>query len=148
MAVKEQEFYHGAVLNRLFKTKKSLNISVFPNNTNCAYVINKKVGIYIKFSGKKISPWRFSFYKHQQDDLQIMKNLLPHVFLILVCWHDGIIAINFKDLKKVLDHVHDDVEWLSASRLKREKYSIKGSDGKLKFKIAESDYPKKILELI
>ena len=32
MAVKEQEFYHGAVLNRLFKTKKSINISVFPNS--------------------------------------------------------------------------------------------------------------------
>ena len=148
MAIKELEFYHGAVLKRLFSKKNSLNISVFPNDTNCAYVINNKIGIYIKHSTKKISPWRFTFYKKHQDDLLMMKKLLPNVFLILVCWHDGIASINFDDLKKVLDETHEEIEWISASRLKREKYSIKGSDGKLSFKIGETDFPKNILKLL
>ena len=42
---------------------------------------------------------------------------------------------------------YEDVEWVSASRLKREQYTIKGSNGKLNFKIADTDYPKKIKDL-
>ena len=146
MAINENEFYHGAVFSRLFKSKKALKIDIFPIDSKCAYVINEKIGIYIKHSTKKISPWRFSFYQHQQDDLYEMKKLCKKVYLILVCWHDGIASIEFDDLKNVLDDTHEPIEWISASRMKREKYTIKGSDGKLKFKIGENEFPRKILE--
>ena len=56
------------------------------------------------------------------------------------------ISKTFKDLKKVLDYNHKDVEWVSASRLRREKYTIKGSDGKLKFKIGENAFPSQVVE--
>ena len=44
-----------------------------------------------------------------------------------------------------VDDKYEDVEWISASRLKRESYAIKGSDGKLKFKINLNDFPKHII---
>lgn len=146
MAVKESEFYYGAVLTRLFSAKKDLKISHFPNDSNCAFVLNGSVGLYIKYSTKRITPWRFSFVKKHQDDIRHMKDLCKKVFLILVCRDNGIAAIEFEDLKKVLDHHHEEVEWVSASRLRREKYTIKGSDGKLKFKIGENAFPSQVIE--
>ena len=66
-------------------------------------------------------------------------------FLILVCNKDGIVCINSITLKKILDEKHERVEWISAARLKRESYEIKGSDGKLKFKININDFPRHII---
>ena len=74
-----------------------------------------------------------------------MSELCKMSFLILVCNKDGIVCINNKTLKTILDDKYDDVEWISASRLKRESYAIKGSDGKLKFKINWNDYAKHII---
>ena len=51
-------------------------------------------------------------------------------------------------MKNILDENFKDIEWISASRLARESYTIKGSDGKLKFKINLNDFPKHINEIL
>ena len=73
-----------------------------------------------------------------------MSELCKHAFLILVCNKDGFVCINNKTLKLILDENHDEVEWISASRLARESYTVKGSDGKLKFKLNQNDFPRHI----
>ena len=78
--------------------------------------------------------------------MKIMRDLLENIYLILICGRDGIACIEYEELKQILDEYYEDVEWVSASRLKREQYTIKGSNGKLNFKIADTDYPKKIFE--
>ena len=134
MTINEYQFFNGVVLNGLVRKGKLLKIDVFPSSGNNAFTINEKVGIYIKYSKKVISPWRFTFLKEHQDEFKIMSELLTS-FLILVCNKDGIVCINSITLKKILDTKHESVEWISAARLKRESYEVKGSDGKLKFKI-------------
>ena len=109
---------------------------------------DKKIGIYIKYSKKIISPWRFTFLKEHQDEFKIMNELCENSFLILVCNKDGIASIKYKDIKKVLDEHHEEAEWISASRLKRESYAIKGSDGKLKFKINLRDFQRDIIKCL
>ena len=146
MPLKEYEFYNGVVLNRLIRKGNPIKIDVFPTSGNNSFMINDKVGLYIKYSSKNISPWRFSFTKEHQQELNIMRQLLDTIYLILVCERDGIVCIEYEELKQVLDEHYEEVEWVSVSRLKREQYSIKGSNGKLEFKIADSDYPKKIFE--
>ena len=146
MALNEYEFYNGVVLNRLIRKGKPIKIDVFPTSGNNSFMINEKVGLYLKYSTKKISPWRFSFTKEHQEEMKIMRDLLENIYLVLICGKDGIACIEYEELKQVLDEYYEDVEWVSASRLKREQYSIKGSNGKLDFKIADTDYPKKIFE--
>ena len=51
-------------------------------------------------------------------------------------------------LKKVLNEKFETAEWISASRLKRESYEIKGSDGKLNFKINLRDFPRDIAKCL
>lgn len=146
MALNEYEFYTGVVLNRLIRKGKPIKIDVFPTSGNNSFMINDKVGLFIKYSTKKISPWKFSFTREHQEEMKIMRDLLSTIYLVLVCGKDGIACIEYEELKQVLDEYYEEVEWVSASRLKREQYAIKGSNGKLNFKIADTDYPKKIFE--
>jgi hypothetical protein len=146
--IKEFEFYHGVVFTKLIHQVENISIKVFPTGSNASYVINDAVGLYIKHCTKRMSPWRFSFKKEHQDEILDMKNKLSDVFLILICGDDGIVTINFNDLKKILDETHGEVEWISASRNPKKEYTIKGSDGSLGRKIGKSDFPKVVIESI
>ena len=145
--IKEFEFFHGAVFARIIHGKNTLiNIENYPSPDNASYILNNKIGIYIKYSSKRMSPWRFSFLKEHQNKILEMKNRLEEVYIVFVCNDDGIACLNYKELKEVLDSQYEPVEWVSIARGPREKYEIKGHDGKLHFKIGNSDFPQKIFD--
>ena len=148
MSINEYEFFNGVVLNKLIRKGKPVKIDVFPSSSQNSFLINEKVGLYIKFSKKITTPWRFTFLKEHQEEFKVMTELCENAFLILVCNKDGIVCINNKTLKTLLDDDHQDTEWISASRLARESYEIKGSDGKLKFKINLNDFPKHVIRCL
>lgn len=144
--IKEFERYHGVVLSRLVHGTEGIKIKNYSTKDNASYVINEKVGLYIKYSKKRTSPWRFSFLKIHQDELFRMKEELDNVFIVFLCHNDGMAVLSFTELKEILDEEHDDIEWVAIKRRRNEMYSVSGSDGKLKFKIGESDFPRKILQ--
>jgi hypothetical protein len=145
--IKEFEFYHGVVFSKLIHgSEKEILIKQYPTESNASYVLNNDIGLYIKHSTKRMSPWRFSLQKIHQDEILEMKNKLREVFIILVCGEDGLVTLSFDELKKILNDVHGDVEWISATRNPRKEYTVKGSDGSLGRKVGKSDFPKKILE--
>lgn len=145
--IKEFEFYHGVIFSRLLHAaKKNISIRAYPTSDNASYVINDNIGIYVKYSSKRLTPWRFSFLKRHQDEILEMKNKFGEVFLLLVCHHDGIVALSFDDLKSILNDTHEEIEWVSVSRNKRQMYSVSGSDGDLKFKVGRNDFPDKLFK--
>lgn len=144
--LKEFEFYHGVILSRLVHGSDPVRINTYPTDSNASYVLNSAVGLYIKHSTKRMTPWRFSFQKKHQNEILEMKEKFNEVFLILVCGDDGIVTLGYKELKKILDEQHEEVEWIAVSRRPREKYTVKGSNGKLKYKIGENEFPNKILK--
>lgn len=146
--LKEFEFFHGVVFARIIHGGNiPIAIKTYPTTSNSSYIINDNVGIYIKYSSKRMSPWRFSFSKEHQDEILEMKKKLKEVFIILICNDDGVVCLSFSELKIILDNQHDEMEWISAARSPREEYQVKGSDGQLKFKIANSDFPAKIFKI-
>ena len=147
--IKEYEFYHGVVFSKLIHFgENNISIKPYPSDTNASYVLNDNIGIYIKHSTKRLSPWNFSFLKKHQDEMLEMKQSLGEVFLLLVCGEDGIVTLSFDEIKRILNEVHGDVEWISASRTPNKEYTIKGSDGGLGRKVGKNDFPKKIFESI
>lgn len=141
------EFFHGIVFARiLHATQKEISIKPFPTPDNASYVVNNKVGIYIKYSSKRLSPWSFSFQKRHQDEILRMKNEIGEVFILLVCNEDGIVALNFTEVRELLNEVHLDAEWISVARGRKQMYTVKGSDGVLDYKAARGDFAKRILE--
>jgi len=146
--LREFEFYHGVVLSRLVHSNIPVQIHPFSTESNASYILNESIGLYIKHSTKRMTPWRFSFQKKHQNEIQEMEKRLDDVFLILVCGDDGIVTLSYNELKKILDKQHDEVEWISILRRPREKYTVTGSDGKLRYKIGENEFPDKILNVL
>jgi penicillin-binding protein-related factor A (putative recombinase) len=139
--ISEFEFFHGVAFARmLHATQRQLSIKTYSPSDNAAYVVDGTKGIYIKYSSKRLSPWRFSFQQRHQDKMLEMKKKIGAVFLILVCNDDGLVVLTFEELRQVLDDNHEAVEWISASRIRRQMYSIKGSDGKLSFKVGRDEF--------
>ncbi len=147
--IREYEFFHGAVLVSLLHSYSTkITSGTYLGFSNSAYVVNDRVGLYIKYSSKRMSPWRFSFAKEHQDEIQKLRDELSDVYVVFVCNDDGFASLSFSELRQILDAVHKDVEWVSISRNPREMYSVKGSDGALAFKVGVSDLWKKLAELI
>ena len=136
----EFEFFHGVVFAHLFhKLGVPVSVEGYPSADNASYVLNGKVGIYVKYSKKRLSPWSFSFLKRHQDEILKLKNQFGEVILLLVCNDDGIVALNFDEVRQMLDEVHLEAEWIRVRRSKRKMYDLKGSDGALDFKKGRDD---------
>lgn len=147
--IREFEFFHGAVIARIVHgVKNDVAIRPYPSSSNASYVLDDKIGLYIKHSGNRMTPWHFSFAQFHQNEILEMRNHFGEVFIALVCKDDGIVCLSFDELKIVLNEIHDRHEWIKASRHSREKYQIKGSDGKLVFKIGANKFPGKVIEAL
>ena len=98
----EFEFYHGLVFTKLIhNSREAVSIRLYSRDSNSSYILNDNIGLYIKYSTKRLSPWHFSFQKINQDEIHQLKDQLGHVFLILVCGEDGIVSLSFEELKKI-----------------------------------------------
>ena len=134
--IREFEFFHGLVFARILHgTQRPLSIKPFKSLSNSSYVVNDSIGIYIKYSSKRMTPWRFTFRKEHQDEIDLMKSSFERVFLLLVCNDDGVVCLSYSELTQILDNQHQPIEWISATRHKRQMYAVKGSNGELDFKI-------------
>ena len=69
-----------------------------------------------------------------------MEKNVGGVFVLLVCNNDGIVVLTFDEFTQVLNEAEGGTEWISASRDRRQMYSIKGSDGKLGLKVGKNEF--------
>ena len=143
--IREFEFYHGAVFARLLHGRQNgCSIRLFRRESNSSYIIDSDVGIYIKYSAKRLTPWRFTFANEHQAEIEELRVAVSRAFVLLVCYDDGIVCLGYDELKQILDAEYGKAEWISATRRRREMYSVKGSDGSLEFKIGHNDFPSKL----
>jgi hypothetical protein len=143
--IKEFEFFHGLVFARiLHRTQPTLSVKLFQSSSNASYVLNGATGVYIKYSSKRMTPWHFTFKSQHQAEIDLLKSNFDRVFLLLVCNDDGVVCLSYSELKQLLDNQHEPIEWISATRHKREMYAVKGSNGELDFKIGKNDFPEKL----
>lgn len=143
--VSEFEFFHGAVLARmLHSTQQALLIRPYSESDNAAYVINDNKGIYIKYSAKRLSPWRFTFQRRHHEVITEMKRSISEVYIILVCNDDGAVVLSFDEFQEVARNGEEPADWLSAARNRRQMYLVKGPEGRLAFKVGKDDYSAKL----
>ena len=150
--IDKYHFYHGAALREICAHSAGpvgielLNKKIDSDSYNFnTYIINNEVGVYIKHCTTRARAWRFSFIKEHQDTILDLYKIYENVVILLVCRDDGIVGLDFSELKEILDNNHEEVEWIGVKRRKGELYQVSGSDGKLKYKVAQKDFLEKIL---
>src|SRR5579871_1330863 len=133
----EYEFYQGAVLRQLV-VDANYSVSFRPflrEGRITAFVMNGRVGVYIKHSTKRMSPWRFTFTIEQAADLLDLEHKFPDSFVVFVCGTDGLVALSFVDLHTIVSFQESENAWVSVSRPPRTQYELAGNRGELKCKV-------------
>ena len=136
-------FFHGTAIVRIVQDKRTFGIKLCSGNNT--YLVNNSACIYIKHSSKRLSPWIFTFLpKHIKDIGKIGKDPLK-TYIVLICNDDGICCLDFKEFSQlVFVGSSNQTKWIRVHRSPREKYTVTGSDGELRYKIGNSDFPEKI----
>lgn len=148
MAIDKFELYHGAALSKLFVPNRKITINSCVTTSKCAYTLNDSVALYIKFSTGRMTTWNFNFKKIHQEEIKEIYDLHKQLFLLLICGNDGIVCLSYSELKKVLDEEFDENESITVKRWRKQQYGIKGTNGKLEFKIPVNSYPKKVFDTL
>jgi hypothetical protein len=134
----EYEFYQGVVLRQLaVESDYSISFRPFLREGRInAFVINGRVGVYLKHSSKRMSPWRFSFTIDQAADLLDLEQKFPDSFVVFVCATDGLVTLSFADLHTIVSFQESENAWVSVSRPPRAQYDLAGNRGELKYKVS------------
>jgi hypothetical protein len=134
----DYEFYQGAVLRQLVvENDYSASFRPFVREGRInAFVVNGGVGVYVKHSSKRMSPWRFTFTIEQAADLLDLEQRFPDSFVVFVCGTDGLVTLAFADLHTIVSFQESENAWVSVSRPPRTQYELAGNRGELKYKIS------------
>ena len=138
-------FFYGSALVRLIHDPRTFGVKLYKGN-NC-YLINEKSRIYMKHSTKRISPWSFTFLPEHMLEIASLCNGNKNSFVVLICNDDGVCCLSYDELAQVIFFGNiGQSKFDRVSRSPREKYTVSGSDGKLKHKIGDSEFPEKVLD--
>lgn len=158
MPINNTDRLHGAAVFKLFealgKKLPSCYFSIDTGESSSAYLLTGidpardlkvQVGLFIKLSNKRLSPWGYSFHQSHQDELLFFKEKCGEAFSIFVNSDDGFACLNFTSMKEVLDDHHEEQEWVSVSRKPKQAYRISGNDGKLERPVPVNAFPEIIV---
>ena len=134
----DYEFYQGAVLRRLVvETDYSTSFRPFVREGRMsAFVVNARIGVYMKHSSKRMSPWRFTFTIEQAADLLDLEHKFPDSFVVFVCGTDGLVTLTVADLHTIVSFEESENAWVSVSRPPRTQYEVAGNRGELPNKVS------------
>ncbi len=147
--IEEFKFYHGVVLAGLvdnFEDKISFQRLVYKNNA--MYLINDNIGLYIKHSSARLSPWRFSFQQEHVIDIYALMLSQKNCFLALACGRDCVAVLDQEEIHQLLDHEQIKPQWISVRTTRNRSLTVEGSQGSLKRKILKSKPFDRIYSLI
>ena len=116
MPISTESMLHGAALLTLLESLDTLDeeISYRLSNgeTKSCYKISLsneknidslKIGLFLKRSRKRISPWRYTFSKDNQHEIERLLNETNYLFVLLITDQEGVAVIDYPMLKMLLD---------------------------------------------
>ena len=91
MKIKIEQMYHGAALTQIAEDPRFTAINAFKTGDNVsrsAYRVNDDVGVYLKYATRPTpahDEYVFQFTLEQLAELDRISELVPRVYLALVC---------------------------------------------------------------
>tara|TARA_Y100000991_G_C21947761_1_gene338241 strand:+ start:731 stop:1291 length:561 start_codon:yes stop_codon:yes gene_type:complete len=161
-AISDTNTLHGGALIMLMeaihntnpKIKYSIDFceskSKYKINFSCEEWQKKEIslGLFIKHSQKRISPWRYTFTKEHQNEIIDLFKTCDSVFILLIASQKGIAVINKSLYEELLDENIDESEWISLSRKHNENFRIRSKDKNKKDTLAKNCFPNLITDFL
>jgi len=139
MAIKKQEFYEGAALHILARSREIASLRYEAP----FFQLNTRILVYFKYSTRGRSPWGFTFMPDEQVLLRT-RSLKFRIVIGLICGADGIAAVEYSSFSSV-GAVRDSAIHVACYRRRGEHYEVNGPDGALGQKVPPSQW-RRILE--
>ena len=146
--IKEVERYHGIALARLIRDGEAVHRIRRHSSVRSAYVLDEAVGLYVKYSTSRLSPWTFNFRVEHRNEMAELNVEVGALYVVLVCGKDGIVALDQGEVLQLLGERDDYVEWVRVDRTRNQKYGVSGSAGRLALKVADNAFPGKVLAFL
>lgn len=134
----EYEFYQGVVLRQVVAhADVPIRISPFRKAGRIsAFILNEKIGILVKHSTKRLSPWQFTFQVEHCVEIRELGATRVDSYVAFVCGTDGVVLITVDALRQLVDLNSRNVQWVRVDRSRRSMYGVHGSSGALPHKLA------------
>jgi hypothetical protein len=138
--------YHGSFLASLIDNSETpIEISREISNDNHLYVFNKKVGAYVTYNSKRMSPWTFSFEsKHVKSILDLFARH-DDAFVILVCGFETTAVLHKSEVMLLLSSETSSNSSITIRTGHDRKLAVSGTKGELRGKIAKTKTYERLL---
>lgn len=131
--------YYGCVLHSITEQPgKHVGVQRIFDDFSGFYLVNQGLPVYIKYSTSRKGPWSFNFLLSHQERQKSLFETYGECITAFVCGRDGIAALPYTELRKVLDDNFETQEGVSIRRRLNEMYQVKGRNGKLDHKISRN----------
>jgi hypothetical protein len=141
MKTKESDFYYGAALSQISEYSTLTTVSAVKGKAGL-FRINKDKYLLIKYATTGEGVWEFFI---QNSDLL---DYLRHEFYVaLVCGSSTICLLTEHDISELVNNRSSELQRISVSFEGRMQMTVKGSKGKLKYKIPHNAFPKNMLDV-
>ncbi len=100
-----------------------------------------KVGVFIKYSAMRLTPWRFTFHIEQVSELLDLEIEYEMAFVVFVCGVDGLVTLDMATLHELVTFRTSEQAWVRIDRKPRTLYSLAGNRAELKNKIPRGVAP-------
>jgi hypothetical protein len=139
------KYYGSAFISMIDSCQDGLTIKRIMDDKSGFYLINDKLPILCKYSTKRTNPWSFSIKSDVLDLYKSLADKYNECLIVLVCGTDGIIAIDYSDVKKIIDfNIHSKQKRIGVTRKLREMYYLTGSDGNINNKVSQKSLIEKL----
>lgn len=139
----DYELYHGVAIREIVVNAAS-GVRIAPFRLGgriAAFVLNEKIGLFLKHSSKRLSPWPFTFQIDQLECLRDLEAECLRSFVIFVCGPDGMLTMAFEELHGLLNFENSEQAWIRIERKPRSLFKVRGNLREHPRKIAKGAAP-------
>ncbi len=133
-------YYHGAAIVAVLEDSRCRSIG---KKGSLGYVVNSNIFLFIKYTTKSKSPWRFTFDQEDIDRCIKMGGEYDRIVLGLVCGGDGVCGVAWEEARSMLGMK---AGWLAAARKHNQSYEVWGPENKMTRKVSLRRWPTLIFE--
>lgn len=132
--IKEFERYHGAVIRQIVVDAGASGVLIRAEDCHGrlnSFVLNDRIGLFIKHSSKRLPPWQFTFGDENTLELEVLRSQTSTLWVVLVCGGDGFVAINHREFLSMNSQDSIATAFVRIDRDRRSMYRLNGSTGLL-----------------